>query len=78
MVLRCAANMVKAKAGEMFLNESQQRNLFDAIDSGGFNGSAQPSIQVNIESFDGSESNLDKLENMLIELQSNNRIAQVV
>jgi hypothetical protein len=57
--------------GEMILNAEQQRNLFNTIDSG--ESVSAGSISISIENFTGGDDELEKLENMLLNLQSSGR-----
>ena len=57
------------RTGEMILNAQQQKKLFDNIN----NGSTGQAINITIEG-NVTDDQLSNLENMLIDLQSNNRL----
>jgi len=70
----------KVNSGEMILNQRQintTQKLFDRIDSGEVGGSSS-SVSIHIENFSGHDEDLTRLEDKLVELQSNNRISNVL
>ena len=65
----------RVNSGEMILNKAQQAMLFDMANNGTSNRGGSSSISVSIERFSGSDDDISKLEDMLIELQSNSRLS---